>query len=264
MTAPKDLLTLRDVSLRRRGRAVLCDVSLSLGQGERLALVGPNGAGKTTLLKCLNRILTGWSGSITLDGKPLQAYRHRELARWMAYVPQSPSQAAPFSVEDFVAMGRYPYQGPVARLSREDRQTVGDALSLTDTDSLRNRPLYALSGGERQRVMLAAALAQEARILLLDEPTVFLDPRHEAAFCAVLARVHRERGLTMITVTHDLNRAVLMHDHLVALKEGRVAFSGSPSSFMGRSTLEEVYENPFLLAPHPTTGHPMVLPEAAV
>ena len=179
----------------------------------------------------------------------------------MAYVPQTGSQTGPFPVEAFVMMGRYPYQGPLARPTRQDRRAVEAALDLTDTTALRDRPLHMLSGGECQRVMLAAALAQEAHLLLLDEPTVFLDPKHEAAFWAVLARVHQERDLTMITVTHDLNRAVLMHDHLVALKQGRVVFSGTPAAFMTAATLQEVYDNPFLLTSHPATGHPMVIPE---
>ncbi len=263
MTASDALLVLREVSLSRRGRQVLRGVSLKLQPGQRLALVGPNGAGKTTLLKCLNRILGGWSGTITLAGRPLETYRHRELARWMAYVPQTGGPVPPFSVEAFVTLGRYPYQGPLARPSRQDRRAVDAALELTDTLFLRDRPLHALSGGERQRVMLAAALAQEARILLLDEPTVFLDPQHEAAFCAVVARVHQQRDLTLITVTHDLNRASLMHDHLVALKDGRVVFSGTPASFMTPAILGEVYENSFLLTSHPTTGQPMVLPEVS-
>ena len=261
MTDLDRMLIVRDVSLLRQGRTVLCEVSLSLDRGQRLVLVGPNGAGKTTLLKCLNRILGGWSGSIVLAGKDLNAYRHRDLARWMAYVPQAGVQTAPFSVEAFVEMGRYPYQGPLARPNQQDRKAVDAALNLTDTVFLRDRPMHALSGGERQRVLLAAALAQEAQILLLDEPTVFLDPRHEAAFCAVLSRVHQERNLTMITVTHDLNRAVLMHDRLVALKQGRVVFCGTPASFMTQTHLEGVYESSFLLTRHPTTGHPMVLPE---
>ncbi len=261
MTTSEPLLSVCDLSLRRQDRQVLHAVSLSLNEGERLVLVGPNGAGKTTLLKCLNRILGGWSGSITLAGKPLSAYGHRELARWMAYVPQTGVQRSPFCVADFVTMGRYPYQGPFVRPSQRDRDVVDAALELTDTLSLRDRTLQSLSGGEGQRVLLAAALAQEAKILLLDEPTVFLDPRHEAAFCAALARVHRERNLTMITVTHDLNRAVLMHNRLVALNNGRVVFSGTPAAFMTRATLQEVYGNPFLLTSHPVTGDPMVLPE---
>lgn len=261
MTACDPLLIVRDLSLRRQDRPVLHGVSLSLREGERLVLVGPNGAGKTTLLKCLNRILGGWSGSITLAGRPLSAYGHRELARWMAYVPQTGVQRSPFCVADIVMMGRYPYQGPWVRPTGRDRQIVEAALELTDTLGLRDRPLQSLSGGEGQRVLLAAALAQEAAILLLDEPTVFLDPHHEAALCAALARVHRERTLTTITVTHDLNRAVLMHDRLVALRGGRVAFSGTPASFMTRATLQEVYGNPFLLTSHPVTGDPMVLPE---
>ncbi len=261
MTASDSLLVVRELSLRRQDRQVLCNVSLSLNEGERLVLVGPNGAGKTTLLKCLNRILGGWSGSITLADKPLSDYGHRELARWMAYVPQTGVQRPPFCVADFVTMGRYPYQGPFVRPTRRDRQVIEAALELTDTLGLRDRSFQSLSGGEGQRVLLAAALAQEAKILLLDEPTVFLDPRHEAAFCAALARVHRERNLTMITVTHDLNRAVLMHDRLVAVNGGRVAFSGTPASFMTQARLEEVYGNPFLLTAHPVTGDPMVLPE---
>jgi len=261
MTASDSLLVVRELSLRRQDRQVLCDVSLSLNEGERLVLVGPNGAGKTTLLKCLNRILGGWSGSVTLAGKPLPAYGHRELARWMAYVPQTGVQRPPFRVADFVRMGRYPYQGPFVRPTRQDRRVVDAALESTDTLGLRDRLFQSLSGGEGQRVLLAAALAQEAKILLLDEPTVFLDPRHEAAFCTALAHVHRERNLTMITVTHDLNRAVLMHDRLVALGKGQVVFAGTPASFMTQATLERVYGNPFLLTSHPMTGDPMVLPE---
>ena len=144
MTASNPLLVLDNVSLSRGDRPVLREVSLSLESGRRLALVGPNGAGKTTLLKCLNRILTGWSGSITLSGETLQSYSHRELARWMAYVPQTGGPIAPFSVEAFVALGRYPYQGPLARLTRQDKQAVNSALELTDTSFLRDRPMHAL------------------------------------------------------------------------------------------------------------------------
>jgi iron complex transport system ATP-binding protein len=259
---PSDpLLIVSDISLNRAERPVLNTVSFILRPGQRLALVGPNGAGKTTLLKCLNRILTGWSGSIVLAGRKLATYGHRELARWMAYVPQTGVPNSPFSVESFVNMGRYPYQGFLARPNREDHLAVDEALDLTDTMFLRDRPLHTLSGGERQRVILAAALAQEARILLLDEPTVFLDPQHEAAFYEVLTRVHKERDLTMITATHDLNRAVLMYDQVVALKQGRVLFSGVPVEFMTCTVLQNVYNNPFLLISHPKNGHPMVLPE---
>jgi iron complex transport system ATP-binding protein len=180
----------------------------------------------------------------------------------MAYVPQTGVPNSPFSVETFVNMGRYPYQGLLARPNGQDRLAVDEALDLTDTTFLRDRPLHTLSGGERQRVILAAALAQEARILLLDEPTVFLDPRHEAVFYAVLTQVQKQRDLTMITATHDLNRAVLMHDHVLALKQGRVLLSGPPVAFMTRTVLQDVYDNPFLLISHPENGHPMVLPEA--
>ena len=258
------MIMVEGLSVTRRARPVLKDICLQVEPGERLALVGPNGAGKTTLLKCLNRILTGWSGRIRLAGQDLDTYSQRDLAQRMAYVPQTGPHQTPFTVEVFVSMGRYAYQGPLARANGRDRQAVEDALALTDTAVLRDRMLGHLSGGETQRVMLAAALAQESQVLLLDEPTVFLDPRHEAAFHRVLTRVHRERQLTLITVTHDLNRAVLMHDTLMALRQGQVVYHGSPNAFMAPDILNSVYENAFLLTTHPITGSPVVLPEVPI
>lgn len=246
-----------------QGNTILRDVSLALFSGQRLALVGPNGAGKTTLLKCVHRIVTGWSGSVRLDRKDLATYSQRDLARWMAYVPQGVMVGSPFVVKDFVAMGRYAYQGLSGRLNADDRRAVEKALDLTDTMELQNRSLPTLSGGERQRVLLAAALAQETQLLLLDEPTAFLDPRNESAFWRVLSHVHHERKLTLITVTHDLNRAVLMHDRLLALKEGQVHYAGAAKDFMQEEHLSQVYDSPFLLTAHPQSEIPVVLPEVS-
>lgn len=259
MTSP--LLTANRLCYTCQGQPILRDISLELYSGQRLALVGPNGAGKTTLLKCLHRIIDGWSGSVRLHQKDLGSYRQRDLARWMAYVPQCGMQESPFVVKDFVAMGRYAYQGLSGRLRAKDRRAVHDALDLTETQVLQNRRLPTLSGGERQRVLLAAALAQETRLLLLDEPTAFLDPRHETAFWRVLAKVHRERNLTLITVTHDLNRAVLMHDQVLALKKGQVFYAGAAQDFMQEHLLVQVYDSPFLLTAHPHAEIPVVLPE---
>ena len=255
------LLEVHGLSVMRQGRMLLDQVSLTLHAQERLALVGPNGAGKTTLLKCLTYIINDWAGDVTLEGRDLKSYPHQQRARCLAYVPQQAGHTHLFTVEDFVKQSRYPYQGFWTGFTSEDREAVEQALTLTDTQAYRTRLLAHLSGGERQRVLLAAALAQDTRILLLDEPTVFLDPKHESAFWTILSRVHEERRVALITVTHDLNQAVLRHDTILALQQGKVAFQGRPDLFMNRARLSDLYDSSFLLTPHPTMEIPMILPE---
>ena len=259
MTSP--VLELGGFSLARGGRTVLRDVTFAVGRGERVALLGPNGAGKTTLLQRLNRILSGGTGRIAVDGRPLESYSQRELARRLAYVPQADGRPAPFTVREFVEMARYAHLGPMAPVRTEDRRAVDRALADAEMGPLAERPLDALSGGERQKAWLAAALAQEADVLLLDEPTAFLDPPRQLEILRTLARVHAERGTTMLFVTHDLNEAVAHASRAVALREGAVVYDGPIDGLLEGDRLRAIYAHEFVLGTHPRTGKPVVLPE---
>ena len=255
------LIEIQSYSFRIDGKEILKDVSLAVREGEYLSVIGPNGAGKTTLLKCLIRILTGGIGSIKVDGRPLEAYTQRELANLMSYVPQADGRALPFTVHEFVMMGRYPYLSPFSSVTKEDEEAVRRALALTGTTEFAERILATLSGGERQKVFIAAALAQGARILLLDEPTTFLDYRHQSEIQGILKRVNRERGVTMVAVTHDLNNAVLWGERVLALKGGAVAFCGPAEEVMSNAILEDLYGMSFQFSEHPRSRRPFVVPE---
>ena len=257
------LVRTQSLSVRVGGQKVLCDVSFSLLPHEYMVVVGPNGAGKTTLLRCLVRILRG-DGTIELAGRPLADYRQRELARHIAYVPQAGNWSAPFTVEQFVAMGRYPHLSPFSPPGRDDRRAIRDALDRTRTLPFAERKLDTLSGGERQRVGIAAALAQQAPLLLLDEPTTFLDYRHQAEVLTLLREVNREAGVTILAVTHDLNHAALEADRAIALCDGAVAYCGSAHDLMQPDVLRRIYATDLLLIQHPTTATPIVVPHAPI
>lgn len=255
------LVEVRGLSVCLGGKPVLRDVSFSIASGEYMVIVGPNGAGKTTLLRCLVRILRG-AGSIELAGRPLEAYRQRDLARRIAYVPQLGNWAAPYTVEQFVAMGRYPHLSPFSSLSPDDHRAVREALECTRTSEFADRMLDTLSGGERQQVGIAAALAQGAQLLLLDEPTTFLDYRHQAEVLALLREANRRQGVTILAVTHDLNHAALEADRAVALRDGSVAFCGTARDLMQPEVLGGVYATDLLLIAHPDAPLPVVVPHA--
>ena len=262
-SADKAIIAVQELSIRLGGKTILDRVSFEVRPGESLAIVGPNGAGKTTLLKCLNRILVGGSGRIDVAGRPLASYSRKQLARWMSYVPQADTQAVAFTVEQFVLMGRYPYLSPFSPVSRLDREAAREAMALTGTAAFADRLLGTLSGGERQKVYLAAALAQGAPIMLLDEPTTFLDYHHQDEIGELLAHTATTTDRTTILVTHDVNRAALVSDRIIALRDGRVVFDGRPEEIMRPDELGRIYASPFLLVAHPQTGLPMIVPRAA-
>jgi iron complex transport system ATP-binding protein len=254
-------LVLDRYSYSRDGRDVLRGLTFSIAAGERVALVGPNGAGKTTLLKCLLRILKGGTGDIRVAGRSLESFGQAELARRLAYVPQADGWSAPYTVREFVEMSRYPHLGPLAPLGMQDRAAVDGALEETGMLALSGRPLDSLSGGERQKALVAAALAQESDILLLDEPTAFLDPSRQVEVLRVLGRAHRERSATLLFVTHDLNEALAHSDRVIALREGERVFDGPSSTLADGASLERVYGHAFVVGSHPRTGRPVLFAE---
>jgi iron complex transport system ATP-binding protein len=261
--AAEIVLEAKNFSLARGGKEILRDVSFQVRRGEYVTIVGPNGAGKTTLLKSFDRLIEGGSGELEICGVPREKYHQRELARQIAYVPQADGRTIPFTVEQFLLMCRYPYLSPFAAVGKEDRRLVREAMARTETVQFADRLLTTLSGGERQKVYIAAALAQGAPIWLLDEPTTFLDYGRQAEILSLLAAANRKFGATIVSVTHDLNHAVLETDRVIALKEGCVAFNGPPAEIMKSEVLREIFGASLLLVDHPQSHVPMIVPRVS-
>ncbi len=253
------MIKAQNLSYRIDGKPILESVSLVLGRGERMSVVGPNGAGKSTLLKCLARIYQAAEGEIEIDGRKQRALSQRELAKLMSYIPQADGFVPPYTVAQFVLMGRYPHLSPFSTPSAEDREAVDRAMSWTGIEEFSARRLDSLSGGERQKVFIAAAFAQDAPLLLLDEPTTFLDPKHQDEVRELLVAA-QARGTSMIAVTHDLNEAVLGSDKILALNHGREVYQGDVAGFMQAEVLQAVYGKSFVFVDHPQNGRRMMLP----
>jgi len=240
------------------------DVSFQVAQGQVLGIVGPNGSGKTSLLKLLARLATPQQGGITLFGRDLAAMKQEEIARIVGVVPQDTPQLFPFTVAETVLMGRFPHRprngwgSGFGWESGEDVAIAEDAMRTMDVAHLAQRAVTDLSGGERQRTMIARALAQTPQVLLLDEPTAFLDLQHQVEIGSVLCRLRDERGLTVILISHDLNLVSQYCDRLLLLAAGHVVRLGSPEEVIEPLVLEQVYRCQVLIDQHPTSGVPRV------
>lgn len=230
----------RDLSFAYQNRAVLRAVHLSVGCGEMVGVLGPNGSGKTTLLRILAAVLVG-KGEVRINGRNLKSYGRRELSKVFAVVPQETRIHFPYTVAEIVLMGRASYHSPFALEGKKDLEAARTSMELTDSLSLSHRYFHELSGGEKQRVMIARALAQEPEILLLDEPSAFLDLKHQVQVFELLRRLNRERGLTVIAALHDINLAALFFPRLAMLRDGTIYRDGSPGEVLTQQTIEEVY-----------------------
>ncbi len=246
--------TLHSVSFTFGSRTVLQDVSFSVDRGEMLGIVGPNGSGKTTLLSLISGVLKPKSGEVEIAGRKMGDYSRRELSREVAVVPQSAEQVFPYTVEEVVAMGRYPYLGWGGWPGGKDLEICRRAVELAGASSFRGRPIDQLSAGERQRVFLARALAQEPSLLLLDEASSFLDIGQEAAVFRVLDRLRREEGLTVLTVSHDLNLIGTFCQRVLLLKEGRVQAGGKLKESYTAENLTSLFGTPVQTSPRPEGG----------
>ena len=249
----------------------LSNINFQINAREMLGIVGPNGSGKTSLLKLLARMLRPQKGEITLYGRSLQAVTHMEVARQVAVVPQDTQSAFPFSVAESVLMGRYPHRHRsrwdygFGWDSPEDCAIAKQAMITMDVAHLAQRSVMDLSGGERQRTVIARALAQTPMVLLLDEPTAFLDLQHQLDICAVLHSLKEEHGLTIVLVSHDLNLASQYCDRIVVLKDGAVYAMGRPGEVMCEEVLQAVYGCTVLVDAHPQSGLPRItLPREGV
>lgn len=239
-------LSLQGVGWDVAGRAILDRIDSDLQSGECLVIVGPNGAGKTTLLRVVAGLLRPTRGQVMWEGRPYADLTRKEMAKRIAYVPQSRPLQVPLTVEQLVLLGRYPYLSPFRWSPREeDFSNVSRAMALAGVTDLRYRRLEELSGGERQSAYIAAALAQESEILILDEPTTHLDPHHQRQIASLVRRLNREEGLGVMLATHDLNFAALLAHRIVALRGGSVVAEGPPAEILRPEKLTELFEAPF-------------------
>jgi iron complex transport system ATP-binding protein len=244
-------MMLEGVSFEVSGKVLLQPLTLGFAERGVMGLVGPNGSGKSTLLRILARQQTPTRGRISLAGRPLPAWGEREFAQRVAYLPQHLPLATGLTVGELVGLGRYPWHGALGRITRTDREKVEEALTLTATDTLADRLVDTLSGGERQRVWLAMLIAQDARLLLLDEPISALDVAHQIEVLGLIRRLSLDSGIAAIVVIHEINMAARFCDEILALKGGRMIVRGPPAEFMVPSRLEEIYDVPIGVLPHP-------------
>jgi iron complex transport system ATP-binding protein len=243
MNNPAVILEFKDVKATYGALTVLNNVSLDVHRNERWAIIGRNGAGKSTLIKLAAGLLCPVKGSVVVDGIDIKKYSSRTRAQKIAYVPQKPDGIIPYTVHDFVMLGRYSSMGLLGVPSSRDHEAASEAIDICDIGNITDRLMNTLSGGELQRVLLAGAVAQQTPVLLLDEPTTFLDPAHERLFFDALARLHENRDLTIVMVTHDINAAISQCTHIGALLDGQFIFTGTTQDFASRcpDALEEIF-----------------------
>lgn len=259
MTATHSL-QVEGLALGYGDRVVIESLDLVVPPGRITAIVGANACGKSTLLRSMSRLLAPRSGRVVLDGKEVHRMPAKELARTLGLLPQSPIAPEGITVADLVGRGRHPHQGMFSRWNREDDAAVASALEATHTAELAERSVDELSGGQRQRVWIAMALAQQTDLLLLDEPTTFLDVSHQVEVLDLLTDLNRARGTTIVMVLHDLNLAARYADRLVALADGRLHAAGEPAEVLTEESVRAVFGLESRVIPDPTSGRPLMLP----
>ncbi|OJG56997.1 ferrichrome transport ATP-binding protein FhuC [Enterococcus mundtii] len=240
-------------------KTIIENLSVAIPEGKITSLIGPNGSGKSTLLKSFTRILPVKNGKILVNDRDLTTYHSKELARKLALLAQTSEYPLGMTVEEVVSYGRYPYQKLFSGMDDQDLQAIEWALTATDLISLKDRDLASLSGGQAQRVWIAMALAQEADILILDEPTTFLDPAHQLEILDLLKEINRMKKTTILMSIHDINHASRFSDYLVAMKEGRLIVNGTPEQVITKEWMREIFEIEAQIVQLPETNKPVFL-----
>ncbi|MDR2017363.1 MAG: ABC transporter ATP-binding protein [Syntrophobacterales bacterium] len=253
------MLEIRNLTCGYGSDPVLKNISVTVRTGEFVTIIGPNGSGKTTFMRAVSRVIKPANGLITLDGRNVSDFSFKEFARMVAVAGNLRDTDLPMSVFEFVLLGRIPHlKGLSALENRTDFAHAHDAMALTGTLDLGKRSVNSLSSGERQIVFIARALAQEPRLLLLDEPTSYLDITHQARVMDLVKKLNSEQNLTIITILHDLNLASHYCDRILLFKDGTLTRDGSPGEVLTKEILEEVYRTPVVILENPATGRPYV------
>ncbi|MEV4683680.1 ABC transporter ATP-binding protein [Streptomyces kurssanovii] len=262
-TAPTARLRAEDLTLSYDRRTVATSLGIVIPDHSFTVIIGPNACGKSTLLKALARMLRPAAGQVYLDGAAISSYRSREVARRLGLLPQSSTAPGGITVGDLVARGRYPHQRLLKQWTAQDEDAVIAAMRQTGVLELADRPVDDLSGGQRQRVWLSMVLAQETSVLLLDEPTTYLDIAHQVEVLDLCADLHERKGHTIVAVLHDLNQACRYASHLVVMRAGGViAAEGDPATIMTAELVEDVFGLPCRIIDDPETGTPLMVPTA--
>lgn len=252
-------LEVLDASIGYGRKPISEHLDLAIPDRSFTVVIGPNACGKSTLLRAVSRLLKPSAGQVVLDGRSIAEYGSREVARTLGLLPQTSSAPDGITVADLVARGRHPHQKLMRQWTARDEQAVLDAMAATSVTELSGRPVDELSGGQRQRVWVAMVLAQQTPILLLDEPTTFLDIAHQIDLLELFTDLHRA-GHTLVAVLHDLNHAARYATHLIAMRDGRVVAEGTPREVVTADLVREVFDLPCQVVPDPVTGTPMVIP----
>lgn len=259
-TAHSTDLTGENLSFSAGGRAILHEISCHIQSGQITALVGPNGSGKSSLMRLLVRLEQPTAGRVQLAGRDVSSFTRREFSQRVAFLPQDMQTPPALSVRDLVACGRHPHRPLWRSETPHDREIIEDALHVTDLTELSDRPTGALSGGERQRALVAMALAQETQILMLDEPTTYLDLRYQIQILELVRRLQTERGLTVCWILHDLNEAAAYSDNVIVLSNGRCVATGSPQDVLAPDLIQDIFSIGMLRLKHPVDGSPILVP----
>ncbi|MER5954230.1 ABC transporter ATP-binding protein [Streptomyces sp. NPDC056121] len=250
------------LTLAYEDRTVVHDLDLAVPDGRVTVIVGPNACGKSTTLRALGRLLKPRSGSVLLDGEALTKLPTKKIAQQIGLLPQTPVAPEAITVADLVARGRQPHQHWWQQWSDADERAVTEAMERTDVAALADRSVDELSGGQRQRVWIAMALAQETELLLLDEPTTYLDIAHQVEVLDLVRQLNHDKDRTVVLVLHDLNQAARYADHLVAMKSGRIVAEGPPAEVVTADLVREVFGLDCVVVPDPVTGSPLIVPGA--
>jgi iron complex transport system ATP-binding protein len=259
-TTTMQRLTAESVTLGYDQRVIAEDLSVEIPDNSFTVIVGPNACGKSTLLRALSRMLKPTKGRVLLDGEAIHSLPAKKVARTLGLLPQSSIAPDGITVADLVARGRYPHQGLLRQWSPEDERIVEESMAATRVGELADRYVDELSGGQRQRVWIAMALAQQTPLLLLDEPTTYLDIQHQLEVLDLCAELHESQGRTLVAVLHDLNQAARYATHLVALRDGRIVAEGAPSQVVTAELVEQVFGVKSQIIEDPESGTPLVIP----
>ncbi|RVW03237.1 ABC transporter ATP-binding protein [Rhodococcus spongiicola] len=258
--SPAPRLVAENLTLGYGDRIIVEGLDVEIPTGVITTVIGPNGCGKSTMLRALGRLLKPRAGTVLLDGKAISSMRTKEVARTLGMLPQAPVAPEGLTVADLVARGRHPHQSWFRQWSSDDEDEVARALTLTGVADLADRPVDQLSGGQRQRAWISMALAQGTELLLLDEPTTYLDLSHSVEVLDLVDRMHEEMGRTVIMVLHDLNLAVRYSDHLIAMSQGRIVASGRPQDVISTELLAEVFGLEAAVIEDPVSDRPLIVP----